>query len=361
MIQYENLQKANEPFISEYRTVFEKTLNAGWFVLGENLNAFEKEYAKYCTVPFCVGVGSGLDALVLSIKSLGIEKGMEIIVPCNTFIASVLAVIHAGCTPVLVDVDLKTYNINPYLVEEKITPKTRAIMAVHLYGKCCDMDMISTICKKYNLFLIEDAAQAHGALYKGKKAGSFGDSNGFSFYPSKNLGALGDGGAVTMQDKGVYERVNKLRNYGSSVKYINEIIGFNSRLDELQAAFLRIKLNGLDSIIEQKRKSAKLYLDHLREDFIKPVVDPDYFDVYHIFTIRHPKRELLQQYLLKNEIQTMIHYPIAPHKQPALQGFFKGESYSITEEINNTTLSLPISYIHTVDEIYKVIEVMNKF
>jgi dTDP-4-amino-4,6-dideoxygalactose transaminase len=361
MIQYENLQKVNQPFIHEYKSEFEKVLNSGWFVLGENVAAFEKEYANYCEVPFCVGVGNGLEALVLSIKALGIEKGMEIIVPCNTFIASILAVIEAGCVPVLVDVDLKTYNIDPSRIEEKITAKTRAVMAVHLFGKCCEMNSIIAICKKYHLFLIEDAAQAHGASYKGNKAGSMGDANGFSFYPAKNLGALGDGGAVTVKNYEIYDRVRKLRNYGSDTKYVNEIIGFNSRLDELQAAFLRIKLKSLDSIIAHKRKLAKFYLDYLKEDYIKPVVHPDYIDVYHIFNIRHPKRDLLQAYLLKNEIQTMIHYPIPPHKQPALQGYFVGESYSITEEIHNTTLSLPISASHVESEIIRVIELMNKF
>ena len=233
-------------------------------------------------------------------------------------------------------------------------------MIVHLYGKCCDMDPIISLCKKYNLKLIEDCAQSHGAKYKDKKSGTFGDVNAFSFYPTKNLGALGDAGSVNTDDENIAKAVKSLRNYGSGKKYYNERIGINSRLDEVQAGFLSIKLKKLDELNSHKRKLASIYLKELKDDFIKPVVDPDYFDVYHIFNVRHPKRDSLKEYLLKNEIKTDIHYPVPPHKQKAMQGIIEGD-YPISEEIHNTTLSLPISFFHKEEEIYKVVETMNKF
>ncbi len=301
-----------------------------------------------------------MDALILSLKVFDFEKGSEVIVPSNTYIATILSIIHCGLKPVLVEPDIKTYNIDPTKIEEAITSKTKAVMIVHLYGKCCDMDPITSLCKKYNLKLIEDCAQSHGAKYKGKKSGTFGDVNAFSFYPTKNLGALGDAGSVNTDDENIAKAVKSLRNYGSGEKYYNERIGINSRLDEVQAGFLSIKLKRLDELNSHKRKLASIYLKELKNDFIKPVVDPDYFDVYHIFNVRHPKRDLLKEYLLKNEIKTDIHYPVPPHKQKAMQGIIEGD-YPISEEIHNTTLSLPISFFHKEEEIYKVVETMNKF
>ena len=360
MIEYENLFKSNESFLKDFSASFQNTFNSGWFVLGKNVENFEKEFASYIGNKYCVGVASGLDALILSLKVFDFEKGSEVIVPSNTYIATILSIIHCGLKPVLVEPDLKTYNIDPYQIEEAITPKTKAVMIVHLYGKCCNMDPITSLCKKYNLKLIEDCAQSHGAKYKDKKSGTFGDVNAFSFYPTKNLGALGDAGSVNTDDENIAKAVKSLRNYGSGKKYYNERIGINSRLDEVQAEFLSIKLKKLDELNSHKRKLASIYLKELKNDFIKPVVDPDYFDVYHIFNVRHPKRDLLKEYLLKNEIKTDIHYPVPPHKQKAMQGIIEGD-YPISEEIHNTTLSLPISFFHKEEEIYKVVETMNKF
>ena len=360
MIEYENLGKLNSPFLDAYRKAFEKVLRSGWYILGDEGKEFEKEFALYSGSRYCCGVANGLDALVLSLKALSISQG-EVIVPSNTYIATILAVIQAGLKPVLVEPDIKTYNLDPLKIEEKITPLTKAIIVVHLYGKLCEMDSILAIAKKHQLRVIEDCAQAHGARFKGKKAGSFGDFGAFSFYPTKNLGALGDAGAITTESEILHGIVCTLRNYGSRKKYHNELIGFNSRLDDLQASFLRVKLKSLDLINEHKRKLALLYLQGLKEDFIKPVVDENYYDVYHIFNIRHPKRDLLRDYLVKNEIKTEIHYPLAPNKQRAMHGILDGEPTPIAEEIHNSTLSLPISYFHREVDIKRVIEVMNKF
>ena len=359
-IEYENLFRTNELFFKEYKKAFDKVLNSGWFILGQEVESFEKEFAEYNQVDYCTGVASGLDALTLSILTLDIKKGSEIIVPSNTYIATILSILHAGCKPVLVESDINTYNIDPNLISEAITNKTKAVMVVHLYGKVCDMDPIESICRDHNLFLLEDCAQSHGAEYKGKKAGSFGDMAGFSFYPTKNLGALGDGGAILTNNPDYKTKLSMLRNYGSEKKYFNEHIGLNSRLDELQAAFLRIKLSKLDEINNHKRKLANIYLNELKEDFILPVVDDNFKDVYHIFNIRHPKRDKLRDYLLKQGIKTEIHYPVPPHRQKALP-FLSHLEFPISEEIHRTTLSLPISYCHTEKDVYCVVEVLNKF
>jgi dTDP-4-amino-4,6-dideoxygalactose transaminase len=262
--------------------------------------------------------------------------------------------------PVLVEPSIYSYNIDPEKIEEKITKKTKAILVVHLYGKSCEMDPIKDLCEKFNLKLVEDCAQAHGAMYKGHKIGTFGDFGAFSFYPTKNLGALGDAGAIITNNYEHAEKLRALRNYGSKRKYANEYVGYNSRLDELQAAFLSVKLASLDKINHHKRTLARLYLDNLKNDIIKPVEHKDYFDVYHIFNIRHPKRDLLREFLLKQGIKTEIHYPIAPHRQLAMKGILKGD-YPISDEIHSTTLSLPISYFHTPDDIITVIEKINSF
>lgn len=359
MIEYENLKKVNEKFFDEYKKAFEDVLNSGWYILGENVKKFEEEFAKYLGVKHCIGVASGLDALILAIDALELPYDSEIIVPSNTYIATILAIVRNGLKPVLVEPDIRTYNIDPTKIEERITEKTRAIIVVHLYGKPCDMDPILDLAKKYNLYVIEDVAQAHGSKYKGKKTGTFGIGC-FSFYPTKNLGALGDAGAVVTDDDILAEKIKALRNYGSKKKYYNDYIGYNSRLDELQAIFLRIKLRFLDEINEHKRKLASIYLKNLADDFIKPVVDEDCYDVYHIFNVRHEKRDSLKKYLLENGIITEIHYPIPPDKQEALKGIITGE-YPISEEIHNTTLSLPISYFHTEEDIIKICEVMNRW
>jgi dTDP-4-amino-4,6-dideoxygalactose transaminase len=360
MIEYENLNKSNHIFFKEYLAAFQKTLAGGRFILGENVEDFEKSFAAYCGVRYCSGVANGLDALTLSLISLGFEKGSEIIVPANTYIATILAVFHAGYKPVLVEPDIKTYNIDPFRVEENVTSKTKAVLAVHLYGKICRMNMLNEIAGKNNLAVIEDCAQSHGAKFKGTKAGSLGDLAAFSFYPTKNLGALGDAGAIVTNDKALNKKHASYRNYGSLVKYYNEHIGYNSRLDEIQAAFLIIKLKHLDRINLHKRRLASLYLQYLKDDFIKPDVHPDYFDVYHIFAIRHPRRDDLREYLRRKNIMTEIHYPVPPHKQKALKGICKGR-FPDTERIHETILSLPLAFFHTEEEILKVIETMNRF
>ena len=360
MIEYENLKKLNQPFFESYKKIFEKTLESGWYILGENVSAFEEEFAAFTNVENCVGVASGLDALDLALRCFEFPKGSEIIVPANTYIATILAIIQNGLKPVLVEPNINTYNIDSDKIEERITEKTKGIMLVHLYGKCCNMDSILKISKKYNLKVIEDCAQSHGAKFKKRITGSFGDFGAHSFYPTKNLGALGDAGAVTTNNFELSEKIRALRNYGSKVKYRNDYVGCNSRLDEVQAGFLSIKLKKINKITEHKRKLAKLYLENLKTDFIKPVVENDYYDVYHIFNIRHSRRNELKEFLLKNEIKTEIHYPIPPHKQKALQGIIDGE-YPISDEIHETTLSLPISYFHTEDDIYRVIECINSF
>ncbi|UFS71046.1 DegT/DnrJ/EryC1/StrS family aminotransferase [Geomonas sp. RF6] len=361
MIQYENLRKVNEPFFPEFRAAFDQTLDSGWFVLGGGVQGFEEAFASYCGVPHCVGVASGLDALVLSLKALELPPGSEVIVPSNTYIATILAILQSGLSPVLVEPDVATCNIDPERIEEAITDRTRAIMVVHLYGKLCDMERIGEIARRRDLRIVEDCAQAHGASLNGRKAGTFGDCAAFSFYPTKNLGALGDGGAVVTANARYAEKVRALRNYGSSVKYHNDYIGINSRLDEMQAAFLSVKLPALDRINAHKRALAALYQEGISERFVKPQAQEGFFDVFHIYSIRHPRRDELKSYLSGHGVQTEIHYPVPPHRQKALQGLFDGEEFPISEEIHATTLSLPISACHDSDDVLRVIDLVNRF
>ena len=360
MIEYENLGKVNKPFEEDYKKSFSETLQRGWFILGQNVENFEKEFAAYTGAKYCIGVASGLDALLLSLKAFDFKTGDEVILPSNTYIATILSVLHAGLIPVLVEPDISTYNIDPSRIEEKITSKTRALMIVHLYGKSCEMDPITDICKKYDLRLIEDCAQSHGAKYKNKITGRFGEFGAFSFYPTKNLGALGDGGAVVTDDPLLAEKIKVFRNYGSKVKYYNEVVGYNSRLDEVQAGFLSVKLKKLDDINRHKNKLAALYHKELKNDFIKPAVHPDFYDVYHIYNIRHPERDKVRNYLLNNNIKTDVHYPVSPNNQAAMKGIISGR-YPVSEEIHRTTISLPVSYFHTTEDIKKVISVLNNY
>ena len=359
MIEYESLGRLNKSFEDEYVQCFRELLNSGWYILGKQVATFEEAFAQYCGTKYCIGVASGLDALMLALRCYDFPAGSEVLVPSNTYIATILSILQCGLKPVLVEPDIHTYNIDPLKIEEKITKNTKAIMVVHLYGKACDMEPIMQIAGKYKLPVIEDCAQAHGAMYKGQKVGTFG-IGAFSFYPTKNLGALGDAGAITTNDQEKKDLFMALRNYGSKIKYQNDYIGYNSRLDEIQAGLLSVKLKYLDKINRHKRDLAAIYLKELKDDFIKPSVSSDYFDVYHIFNIRHPKRDELKEYLLKNDIKTDIHYPIPPNKQKAMEGIIIGE-YPISEEIHRTTLSLPISFGHTEDDIYKVVETINKF
>ena len=368
MIEYESLQKLNAPFMEELIASSKNTIESGWYILGENGKNFEKEFASYNGNQYCIGVASGLDALILSLKVFDFEEGSEILVPANTYIATILSILHNNLKPVFVEPDLKTYNIDPTKIEEQITPKTRAILIVNLYGKSCDMDSILKIANKYNLKLIEDCAQSHGAKYKGQNTGTFGHCNAFSFYPTKNLGALGDGGAVTTNDPQIAEKVLQLRNYGSKIKYYNDLIGYNSRLDEIQAGFLLIKLKYLDRINSHKRKLAEIYNNNLKADLSKPTLDANYFNVYHIYPIRHAKRDQLREYLLQKGIKTEIHYTVAPNNQVEIKRMIeKGKltvdagGYPISEEIHRTELSLPISYFHTEEDIYKVVAAINEW
>lgn len=359
MIEYENLRLANEKLFNKYKESFNDFLNSGWFILGDQVKKFEESFACFCNVKQCIGVASGLDALILAIDACNFPKNSEIIVPSNTYIATILAIVRNGFKPILVEPDINTYNIDPNKIEEKITKNTRAIIVVHLYGKACNMDKICSIANKYDLKIIEDVAQAHGAKFKNKIVGSFGIGC-FSFYPTKNLGALGDAGAITTNDENLAKIFRSLRNYGSAIKYYNDELGYNSRLDEIQAGFLSAKLEILDEITNHKRELAKIYIENLDDRFIKPVADRDYFDVYHIFNVRHKNRDELKNYLLKNEVKTEIHYPLPPHRQKSMQGIIEGQ-YPISEEIHNTTLSLPISYFHKEEDILKICDIMNRW
>ncbi len=361
MIEYENLNNLNKPLFEEYKTAFNEVLESGWYVLGNKVKEFENQFASYCNTLHCVGVANGLDALNLSLRAFGFERGSEVLVPSNTYIATILSIVDNGLQPVLVEPNIHTYNIDPELLEQAITSKTKAIMVVHLYGKVCEMDPILSIAKKHNLKVIEDCAQSHGAKYKGHLSGSFGDYAAHSFYPTKNLGALGDAGAVTTNSDDLAKKIRILRNYGSEVKYYNDVVGVNSRLDELQAALLLVKLKYMEQITLHKRELASVYVNGLKSDFIKPQIHKDYYDVFHIFNIRHSKRDALRDYLLKHDIKTEIHYPLAPNKQKAMIGILDKQNTPIAEEIHQTTLSLPISYFHTKETIQKVVDVMNSF
>jgi len=360
-IDYEDLKKVNNPFHEELINAFSYKLREGWYVLGESVKSFEREFSAYVGTKYCVGVASGLDALTLSLIALELPKRSEVIVPSNTYIATILAIVNAGHIPVLVEPKVSTCNIDTSLIAEKITKRTKAIMPVHLYGKVCDMEEILTLAEKYDLKIIEDCAQAHGARFSDKKAGSFGDVGAFSFYPTKNLGAIGDAGCITTNDENLYDRLLYLRNYGSKLKYHNEYFGMNSRLDEIQAAFLLVKLPFLDKINAHKRTLAALYFEQLDSKFILPARNDNYFDVFHIFQIRTSERDRLKIYFSEAGIGTEIHYPIPPYKQNALKHLFPSNDFPISDEIHSTVLSLPISFAHTVDDILQVIQVANQF
>ena len=361
MIKFLDLQKINERFRPEIDAAIKRVLDSGWYLLGKEDEKFESDFATFCGVKHCIGCANGLDALNLIIKGYGFGAGDEIIAPANTYIASILAITQNNCTPVLVEPDLKTYNINPDLIEEKITPKTKAIMVVHLYGQAVEMEKIWELAKKYNLKIIEDSAQAHGAIYKGKRTGNLGDASGFSFYPGKNLGCLGDGGCITTNDDELAAKVRAIRNYGSNVKYNNIYKGVNSRLDEIQAAVLAIKCEYLDEDNRKRREIARFYRTEINNPLlILPEVYDENAHVWHIFAVRCKQREKLQKYLEENGIQTLIHYPIPPHKQVCYKEW-NDFSYPITEKIHDEILSIPISPVLQQNEVEKVINVLNRF
>lgn len=347
----------------ELRDAFSRVYSRSRYIEGVEDISFENAFAKYCDGKYCIGVGNGLDALFLSLKAIGVKEGDEVIVPSNTYIATALAVSYVGATPVFVEPDIRTYNIEPSRIEEKLTKKTKAIMPVHLYGQPCDMDPIMDIAKKYNLFVIEDCAQAHGALYKGKVIGSFGNAAGFSFYPGKNLGALGDAGAIVTNDKELADKVRALGNYGSDYKYHHIFKGNNSRLDELQAAFLAAKLPYLNKMNEERRRIAGMYLDGINnEEIILPYI-PEYAEpVWHIFAIRCKRRDKLEKFLNDAGIGTNKHYPIPMHLQECYKelGYKEGD-FPIAEEISATELSIPMYYGMTDEEVQYVIDKVNEF
>jgi len=361
MVPYESLKILNASFEEQFKTKLSDFLQKGWYILGEEVQSFEQNFAAWHKENHVIGVANGLDALILSLRCCDFKHGDEVIVPANTYIATILSIIHCGLVPILVEPDPLTYNIDPKAIPSAITEKTVAIMVVHLYGQCCEMDPILELAKKHQLKIIEDCAQAHGAKYKDKLAGTFGDFGAFSFYPTKNLGALGDAGAIICKSPEDDKKLRQLRNYGSEKKYHNGVIGYNSRLDELQAAFLNVKLPGLNKINEHKRKLAAIYDKNLNPSFIKPTAALDYHHVYHIYNILHPERDRLKQYLLENNIGTEIHYPVAPQHQTALKGHLKSDDYPISLNIHQTTLSLPCSFAHTEEEIYHVVQILNNF
>ena len=348
---------------AELGGAFERVFRASWYIKGKEDAAFESAFSEFCGREHCVGTGNGLDALILALEALGIGQGDEVIVPSDTYIATALAVTNAGAMPVFVEPDIRTYNIDPARIEEKITARTKAIMPVHLYGLPCDMDPIMDIARRHHLFVVEDCAQAHGAAYKGQAVGSFGDAAGFSFYPGKNLGALGDGGAVVTDSKALADKIRALGNYGSDYKYHNIYQGHNSRLDELQAAFLAAKLPHLNRMNAQRRVIAQRYLEGIRHpDVILPYV-PEYASpVWHVFAVRTQKRDALAAYLADRGIGTMKHYPIPMHLQDCYRELqIPQGALPIAEEISATELSLPMYYGMTDAQIDAVIDAVNGF
>lgn len=365
MIQFLDLKSINHQYTKELEEAAVRVIRSGWYVLGEEVAQFEKEFAQFCGTRFCLGVANGLDALHLIIrgyKEMGLFKeGDEILVPANTYIASILAISENRLVPVLVEPDENTMLLNPKLLEGKITSRTKAIMPVHLYGQLCEMEELQKVAKKHGLKVIEDSAQSQGASLNGIRSGALGDASGFSFYPGKNLGALGDAGAITTDDEQLFKTVSALRNYGSFKKYENLYKGLNSRLDEMQAAFLRVKLRHLESENAHRRQIANIYLQGIKNKaLVLPTVANANAHVWHLFVIRSEKREKLQAFLHEKGVQTLIHYPIAPHHQQAYQEM-KNMKLDVTEKIHREVLSLPIGPHLTMDQAKQVVACVNEF
>jgi dTDP-4-amino-4,6-dideoxygalactose transaminase len=364
-IPYENLKKVNEPYFEEFSKVSKEVIENGWYVLGSNVSTFEQKFAELHNTNFCIGVASGLDALILGLAVFDFPKGSKVLVPSNTYIASILAILRADLIPILIEPNEHTYNIDLAGLTNGYTSDCVAILAVHLYGRLCPMVEISLFAKEKGLKIIEDCAQSHFAELNGVKAGTFGDIGAFSFYPTKNLGALGDAGAIICKDVVIYEKLKALRNYGSELKYYNKFIGWNSRLDEIQAAFLNIKLKDTKRVIGHKRNLATIYLKELAvvSDLILPQTANEN-NVWHIFNILSSKRDELKKILLINGIATEIHYPVSPNNQEGYQKLFLKKKYPISEKIHSSTLSLPISTCHNEEDVYfvckKIIEFYSK-
>lgn len=360
-MKFLDLEKVNNRFRQEIDMRIKDILDRGWYLQGEENEKFCQNFASYCGSKYALGVGNGLDALRLIIKAYGFGKGDEIIVPANTYIATILAITDNGCTPILVEPDINTYNINPDLIEAAITPRTKAIMVVHLYGQAVEMEKIWKIARKHDLKVFEDSAQAHGAKYQGRMTGNLSDAAAFSFYPGKNLGCLGDGGAITTNDEGIYQKVKALANYGSDRKYHHIYKGLNSRLDEIQAAILDIKLPYLDADNKRRREISTYYRNNINNPLI---VLPKTYDeeahVWHVFAVRTKERDRFQEYLRSKGVQTIIHYPTPPHKQEAYKEW-NNRSYPITEQIHKEIISLPISPVMTDDEVVELVRIVNEY
>lgn len=360
-IEFASFNKMHDEIKNEIKNTVLEVIDSNWFIHGKNVENFEKNFAKYCDTKYCVGVGNGLDGLTLSLRAMGVEKDDEVILPSHTFIATALAISSIGAVPVFVEPNERDYTIDVTKIEEKITDKTKVIIAVHLYGQCADMDPIMEIASKYGIKVLEDAAQAHGATYKGRKAGSLGHVAEFSFYPGKNLGAMGDGGCITTNDKQIADEVRKLSNYGSVVKYCHEVKGVNSRLDEMQAAILDIKLKYLDKWNNDRNETAKKYLNGINNPLIELPITSEYnHHVWHLFVVRTKDREKFQNYLQEKGISTLIHYPTAIHKQKAYAEFNNLE-FPLAEEYANEVVSLPMYYGMNDEEINYVIDAINEY
>jgi dTDP-4-amino-4,6-dideoxygalactose transaminase len=359
MIEYESLRQSNREDMAELEAAASSVIRSGWYILGKEVSAFESEFAQYVGAKHCIGVANGLDALILAIEALDLPKGSDILVASNTYIATILAIVRAGHHPVLVEPVLETFNMDPSCLASAITPKTRAICVTHLFGKPCRMDSICDFAYEHGLRVVEDCAQSHGAKLADKMTGTFGDAGCFSFYPTKNLGAIGDAGAIVTDNDDLAERLRHTRNYGSKQKYINEYVGVNSRLDELQAALLRVKLRRLDEMTSHKRALAEIYFSNLPEWLTLPRRSSDEYDVFHIFAVRHSRRDELRDCLLKSGVKTEIHYPIPPHQQKAMQRILSNK-WPLAEMHSATQLSLPISVGHTEDDIRFVCDVLSK-
>lgn len=360
MIEYESLAQSNAPYMDELEVAASRVIRSGWYVLGQEVAAFESEFAQYVGAKHCIGLANGLDALILSIEALDLPKGSDILVASNTYIATVLAIVRAGHKPVLVEPELATFNMDPANLLQAMTPNTRAICVTHLFGKTCRMDAIGSFAREHGIKVVEDCAQSHGAKLGSQMTGTFGDAGCFSFYPTKNLGAIGDAGAVVTDDDALAERLRHLRNYGSKQKYVNRYVGVNSRLDEIQAALLRVKLRHLDAMNAHKRALAEVYFANLPDWVGKPVRREDEFDVFHIFGIRYPRRDALRDYLLERGVKTEVHYPIPPHQQEAMQGILHGD-FPIATELHATELSLPISVGNDEEDIYTICDRLKSF
>jgi len=365
MMKFLDLQKITQKYAEEIHEAVDRVVDSGWYLQGKENERFEANYAQYIGTKYAVGCANGLDALIWIFRAymeMGIMKpGDEVIVPANTYIASILAISENGLKPVLIEPSIETYQIDDSKIEAAITERTRAILIVHLYGQCAYTEKIGELCKKYDLKLVEDNAQAHGCKFNGRKTGSLGDAAGHSFYPGKNLGAFGDAGAVTTDDEELAEVVRAVANYGSQKKYVFKYCGRNSRLDEIQAAVLGVKLKHLDEDVAIRKKIAKYYIEHIKHpDIITPIVEDWDAHVFHIFTIRTKKRDELQKYLTDNGVQTIIHYPIPPHKQECYKEW-NILSFPITEQIHNEELSLPMSPVLQKEDVERVVEVINKY